>query len=870
MLSTGNRYATTHGGSLPVSRKIVAARDGVALAELTDDDRTALAARDDGAFDVDPDDRPPPRFAGLAQLAVVDAGTGELLGQVNWHAAAHGPTAGCAAWNLGIGLLPGARGRGVSVPAIRLLAEHLFATTEVDRLEASTDRDNRAAQRLLAGAGFRREGTIRGAQVRGGERRDMIGYSLLRTDVPPAAGERRIVALRDGVALATLVSGDQRWLAEQSDHAYDVDADDRPARHLAVEVQRLAVVDAESGDLLGQVNWHARGHGPTAGCTAWGVGIGLVPAARGRGAGSTALRLLAEHLFATTEVDRVEASADAENRPSRRALVKAGFRQEGTTRGAQVRGGERRDMVAFGLLRDDLAVSDPDGRVMVVDGDGFALAEWTPRDEDQLLEQDDRTFDVDLDDRPPLHLRSASRRCAVVDPAGALLGQVTWHTVGYGPTAGCTAWNVGLMLLPSARGKGVGAAATRLLAEHLFATTAVDRVEAGTDRDNLAAQRVLAKAGFHREGTIRGARLRGGARRDMIGFSLLRSDVPEPDADEREVVATADGLALGRPRAGDKEWLAERDDHAFEADPDPRPTRNQPQVSRLVVLDRHTDELLGAVGWHAVGYGPSAACEAWNIGIGLLPTARGRGAGATALRMLAEYLFASTDLDRIEAGTDRDNVPCQRALAKAGFRAEGLLRGVHVRGGRRRDMLSYSLLRADLDEPPEPGQERTHVVARDGVVLAEPASGDREKFYVDGAGEFAIDKDDRPRVTGPGRSFLLSVIDEATGDLLGGVSWHAVDYGGTVSCSAWNIGIGLLPAARGRGVGTLAQRLLAEHLFATTELDRVEASTDVANVAERRALEKAGFRREGVLRGAQLRGGVRRDLVHFGLVRGDF
>jgi RimJ/RimL family protein N-acetyltransferase len=129
--------------------------------------------------------------------------------------------------------------------------------------------------------------------------------------------------------------------------------------------------------------------------------------------------------------------------------------------------------------------------------------------------------------------------------------------------------------------------------------------------------------------------------------------------------------------------------------------------------------------------------------------------------------------------------------------------------------------------------------------------------------------DNRPRVTGPARSSLLSVLDAATGVLLGGVSWHAVDYGGTVSCSAWNIGIGLLAEARGRGIGTLAQRLLVDHLFATTELDRIEASTDIDNIAEQRALEKAGFRREGVLRGAQLRGGVRRDLVHYGLVRGD-
>jgi RimJ/RimL family protein N-acetyltransferase len=596
-----------------------------------------------------------------------------------------------------------------------------------------------------------------------------------------------------------------------------------------------------------------------------------VPAARGRGAGSTALRLLAEHLLATTEVDRIEAGADHENRPSQRALAKAGFRREGTLRGAQLRGGERRDMVTFGLLRDDLAGSDADGRVMIAEGDGFAIAEWTPRDEELLLEQNDGSFDVDPDERERLHGgAAASSHCALVDPAGALLGQISWHAVGYGPTAGCTAWNLGLMLLPSVRGRGIGAAATRRLAEHLFATTPVDRVEASTDRENLPAQRVLTKAGFHSEGTIRGAQFRGGARRDMIAFSLLRSDLPEPDDVERELVATADGIALGDLRAGEREWLAEVDDHAFESDPDPRPGRHHPQISRLAVLDRHTDELLGSVSWHAVGYGRGPGCEAWNIGIGLQPAARGRGAGAIALRLLSEYLFASTDLDRIEAGTDRDNVPCQRALAKAGFRTEGLLRGVHVRGGRRHDMLSYSLLRGDLGELPAPDSKRVTVLARDGVVLAEPVSGDREKFYVAGAGDFAIDPDDRPRVSGASRSSLLSVVDESTGELLGGVSWHAVDYGGTVSCSAWNIGIGLLPEARGRGVGSVAQRLLVEHLFATTELDRVEASTDVENVAERRALEKAGFRPEGVLRGAQLRGGVRRDLAQYGLVRGDF
>lgn len=677
--------------------------------------------------------------------------------------------------------------------------------------------------------------------------------------------DREIIASRDGVALTNITDEDRRLLVDRDDHAYDIDPDPRPTIPQGFEVFRAAVVDVETGTLLGEVNWHAVGYGPTLGCTAWNIGISLVPLNRGRGVGTTAIRLLVEHLFATTGVDRVEASADAENVRSQRALAKAGLKREGTIRGAQLRQGERRDMIGFSILRADLAKAE---RTIIASRDGVTLASITIDDRRVLAERTDDPYAIDPDHRPVLHAGSKFHGAAVLDTeTGALVGQVSWHAVGYGHTAACTAWNFGIMLLADTRGKGVGTTAIRLLVEHLFATTEVDRIEASTDVENVPCQKALGKAGLRREGIIRGAQLRRGKRRDMVAYSILRSDLRE-DTDEREIVASGEGIVLGELLPGETDLLRGQDDDAFEVDPDDRPLRHVPQLARLAVLDQHTEELLGAVSWHAVGYGRTAACEAWNIGIGLLPQSRGRGAGTVATRLLAEFLFATTDIDRVEASTDRENVPAQRALAKAGFRPEGLIRGAQQRGGRRHDMLSYSLLRTDVVEATTPGL-REIVVAGDGISLAEPAPGDREKFYIAGAGDFAIDPDDRPRVTGPARSFLFSVVDNQTGELLGGVSWHAVDYGGTVSSSAWNIGIGLLPEARGRGVGTLAQRMLVEHLLAATELDRIEASTDVENLAEQRALEKAGFRREGVLRGAQLRGGIRRDLVHYGLVRGD-
>ena len=134
---------------------------------------------------------------------------------------------------------------------------------------------------------------------------------------------------------------------------------------------------------------------------------------------------------------------------------------------------------------------------------------------------------------------------------------------------------------------------------------------------------------------------------------------------------------------------------------------------------------------------------------------------------------------------------------------------------------------------------------------------------------------DRPKVSE--RLAVGTLVDATAGTLVvtvdgepvGTVSWHVVAYGPNVESKQWNVGISLVPAARGRGAGWRAQRLLAEWLFATTAVNRVEASTDVENRAEQRSLEKAGFVREGVLRGAQSRLGEWRDLVSYSILRDD-
>jgi RimJ/RimL family protein N-acetyltransferase len=119
------------------------------------------------------------------------------------------------------------------------------------------------------------------------------------------------------------------------------------------------------------------------------------------------------------------------------------------------------------------------------------------------------------------------------------------------------------------------------------------------------------------------------------------------------------------------------------------------------------------------------------------------------------------------------------------------------------------------------------------------------------------------------RNGELIVEQVEDGHPIGTVGWHEVHYGPPPKSRAWNIGISLIPAARGQGYGAIAQRLLADYLFETTDVNRVEASTDVGNLAEQRALEKAGFVREGIQRGAQFRAGAHHDLITYARLRAD-
>ena len=111
-----------------------------------------------------------------------------------------------------------------------------------------------------------------------------------------------------------------------------------------------------------------------------------------------------------------------------------------------------------------------------------------------------------------------------------------------------------------------------------------------------------------------------------------------------------------------------------------------------------------------------------------------------------------------------------------------------------------------------------------------------------------------------GSDDALLIVALAEGAAAGVVSWRAALYSGPSpppSRLTYTIGIIVMPEHRHGGIGSSAQCLLADYLFYTTMANRVEAATAAENVAEQRALEKAGFQKEGRLRGgAYLQGRI--------------
>jgi ribosomal-protein-alanine N-acetyltransferase len=104
------------------------------------------------------------------------------------------------------------------------------------------------------------------------------------------------------------------------------------------------------------------------------------------------------------------------------------------------------------------------------------------------------------------------------------------------------------------------------------------------------------------------------------------------------------------------------------------------------------------------------------------------------------------------------------------------------------------------------------------------------------------------------------------GTVVGIATWKPRGFPAGVT---YEIGVGVAPEHRGQGIGTAAQELLVEYLLDYTTAHRIEALTNEGNVAEQKALERLGFRQEGLMRGRSFRHGKYVGALVYGLLRAD-
>lgn len=83
---------------------------------------------------------------------------------------------------------------------------------------------------------------------------------------------------------------------------------------------------------------------------------------------------------------------------------------------------------------------------------------------------------------------------------------------------------LGYDLVREVWGQGLATEAVRAVIEYGFSELGLNRIEAYTEPENVASQRVLEKAGFTREGCLREFAFYRGAARDQVCFAILARD----------------------------------------------------------------------------------------------------------------------------------------------------------------------------------------------------------------------------------------------------------------------------------------------------------------------------------------------------------
>jgi RimJ/RimL family protein N-acetyltransferase len=276
---------------------------------------------------------------------------------------------------IGYGLAPWARGKGVMTRAVRLAVRHAFDGFGWDVVLWRAFTGNWASRRVAWRAGFREFVTERGAGVARGVRHDeWVASVRAGEDLQPQgrwltaplieAGGLRMRPFRDEDADRIVEgAGDERtqhWLSFLPSPYGPEDARGWIARSREESASGFgvswAVTDPVSDRMLANVSVFRLARDGSA-----EVGYWSHPDARGKGVTTTGVRHAVRHAFAAESdgglgLHRLYLQAAAGNTASQHVARSAGFRQTGTQRdGDARRDGSFEDLLTFDLLATDIA-----------------------------------------------------------------------------------------------------------------------------------------------------------------------------------------------------------------------------------------------------------------------------------------------------------------------------------------------------------------------------------------------------------------------------------------------------------------------------------------------------------------------------------
>ncbi len=156
---------------------------------------------------------------------------------------------------------------------------------------------------------------------------------------------------------------------------------------------------------------------------------------------------------------------------------------------------ESRDME---LLRD--LINDPQIALSVVDF-GFPVSAWQQREWFETVFPNEHTARF------------------IIESGGQSVGSLVVAKIDPDNMTG----EVGYKVLREHQGHGYAADAVRALLSHLFLDKGFECVNAYHLAGNIASRKILEKAGFIREGVLRKAVYRNGARADLVSWSVSRA-----------------------------------------------------------------------------------------------------------------------------------------------------------------------------------------------------------------------------------------------------------------------------------------------------------------------------------------------------------